>query len=192
MATIRSGHHVALMIVDAQVAVMRGAWQSNEVLQRLYQAVSHARAAHMPIIWVQHDDDELVANTNDWAWAPPLCPASDELLIRKHFNSAFENTPLEEHLSSWGITHIVLAGAATNWCIRATAYGALDRGYDLTLIADAHTTKALDLGDGRGVDAADLILDLNTAMTWLSYPGRSNRALPLSELDFDALSRATS
>ena len=79
---------------------------------------------------------------------------------------------------------VTLAGAATNWCIRATAYAALDRGYDLTLVKDAHTTGALEFEDGARVEAADIIRDLNVAMTWLSYPGRTNGVAAAEEVDF--------
>ena len=68
-----------------------------------------------------------------------------------------------------------LAGAATNWCIRATAYAALERGYTLTLLSDAHTTAAMDLGGGVEVDPAQGVHDLNTVMRWLSYPNRTCR-----------------
>lgn len=91
-------------------------------------------------------------------------------------NSAFEQTPLDEILAQSGAAHIVLAGAATNWCIRATAYGALDRGYDLTLIKDAHTTGTMEFDDGTKIEAV-IIHELNIAMQWLSYPGRANAAV---------------
>ena len=77
-----------------------------------------------------------------------------------------------------------MAGAATNWCIRATAYGALDRGYDLTLIKDAHTTGTMDLGDGVIVEASSVVHELNVAMTWLAYPGRTNGTASAEEVDF--------
>ena len=85
--------------------------------------------------------------------------------LDKHFNSSFEQTSLEEALARLGATHIVLVGAATNWCVRATAYGALDRGYDLTLIKDAHTTETIELEDGTRIEAANIIHELNIAMT---------------------------
>ena len=66
-----------------------------------------------------------------------------------------------------------LAGAATNWCIRATAYGALERGYDLTLVADAHTTG--------GDDAPQVVADLNTVMQWVSYADVSNTSATAEE-----------
>ena len=79
---------------------------------------------------------------------------------------------------------VVLAGAATNWCIRATAYGALERGYDLTLVNDAHTTGSMVLDDGTSVQADSVIRELNIAMTWLSYPGRKNGTAMADAVDF--------
>jgi nicotinamidase-related amidase len=93
-------------------------------------------------------------------------------------------TALEEQLARLGATHIALAGAATNWCIRATAYGALDRGYDLTLVKDAHTTGTIELGNGASIAAANIIHELNIAMTWLSYPGRKNGTATAEAIDF--------
>ena len=106
------------------------------------------------------------------------------MLIHKNFNSSFEQTPLDQELAELGATHIVLVGCATNWCIRATAYGALERGYDLTLVKDAHTTKTMELGNGAKLDAETLVQDLNIAMTWLSYPGRKNTTAKAQELKF--------
>jgi nicotinamidase-related amidase len=104
--------------------------------------------------------------------------------IDKHWNSSFEQTPLEETLTHLDVSHIVLAGALTNWCIRATAYAALDRGYDLTLLEDAHTTEDIELDNGETISARDIILDLNIVMTWVSYPDRTNHALSVANLNF--------
>ena len=120
----------------------------------------------------------------EWQWVPQLTPTNDERVIDKQFNSSFEQTTLDEELARLGATHIALAGAATNWCIRATAYGALDRGYDLTLIKDAHTTETMELKNGTTIEAARLVDDLNIAMTWLTYPGRTNGTATAEEVDF--------
>ena len=87
-------------------------------------------------------------------------------------------------MAELGATHIVLAGCATNWCIRATAYGALERGYDLTLVKDAHPTKTLLMGNGTQLDAVTLVHDLNMTMAWLSYPGRKNATAKAAEISF--------
>ncbi len=111
-------------------------------------------------------------------------PAPPEPLVAKHHHSAFEQTDLEPLLAGFGATHIVLAGAATNWCIRATAYAALDRGYDLTLVSDAHTTGTTLLEHGVRLEAACIVEDLNMAMTWLSYPGRKNGIATAEQVAF--------
>jgi nicotinamidase-related amidase len=184
MATVRAGNKGVLLVVDVQVGVMQEAWEAPRVISNVARAVERARAAGVPVIWVQHSADELIPDTPGWQWVPELVPAKNETLIRKAFNSAFERTSLDAELGKLGATHITLAGAATNWCIRATAYGALDRGYDLTLVKDAHTTGTMDLGNGTKIEAATVIDDLNIAMTWLSYPDRRNGTATAEDVDF--------
>jgi nicotinamidase-related amidase len=186
MASVRQGNKGVVVVVDVQVGVMRGAWDAPRVIGNVARTVDRARANGVPVIWVQHNDKDLPVDSADWQWVPELVPAPGELRVHKRFESSFEQTPLEPELQALGATHIVLAGAATNWCIRATAYGALDRGYDLTLVKDAHTTKPMDLGNGEQVAAAGLVHDLNTVMTWISYPGRTCGTATAAQVDFGA------
>ena len=153
MATVREGNKGVLLVVDVQVGVMKESWDAPRIIENVARAVERARAQGVPVIWVQHSDEELVYGSPEWQWVPELAPAEGEPLIHKRFNSSFEQTALEEELAKLGATHIALAGAATNWCIRATAYGALERGYDLTLIKDAHTTGTMELDDGARIEA---------------------------------------
>ena len=187
MATVREGNKGALLVVDVQVGVMAEAWDAARVTANVARAVERARAQGVPVLWVQHADEQLVHGSPQWQWVPELVPADGELRVHKHFNSSFEQTTLEAHLSELGVAQIVLAGAASNWCIRATAYAALERGYDLTLVEDAHTTDTMKLDNGTRIEASGVVQDLNLAMTWLSYPGRSNRAAKAGEIDFAAL-----
>lgn len=184
MATMREGNKAALLVVDVQVGVLKDAWESARVIGNIARAVERARAQGVPVIWVQHSDHNLAFGSPEWQWVPELVPASGEALIHKHFNSSFEETTLEDELARLGVTRIVLAGAQSNWCIRATAYGALERGYDLTLLKDAHTTETLVLDDGARIEASSVIKDLNIAMRWLSYPGRNNGTAEAEEVDF--------
>ena len=184
MATVRGGNKAVLLVVDVQNGVMREAWEASRVVANIARAVERARGQGVPVIWVQHSDDELPHGSAEWQWVPELVPANGETLIHKRFNSSFEETALEAELARLDATHITLAGAATNWCIRATAYGALDRGYDLTLIEDAHTTGTMDLGNGTRIEASNVIDELNIAMTWLNYPGRANGTATTEEVDF--------
>jgi nicotinamidase-related amidase len=184
MATVREGNKPVLLVVDVQVGVVKEAWEASRVVRNVASTVERARSQGVPVIWVQHADDDLPHGSADWQWVPELVPAEGELRIHKGFNSSFEQTALDLELAKLGATHITLAGAASNWCIRATAYGALERGYDLTLVKDAHTTKTMELDDGTKIEAANIVRELNIAMTWLSYPGRKNTTAPAAEIDF--------
>jgi len=184
MATVREGNKGVLLVVDVQAGVMKESWDAPRIIRNVSRAVERARNQRVPVIWVQHSDEQLPYGSAEWQWVAELVPAQGEAQVHKNFNSSFEQTTLEDELTKLGATHIALSGAATNWCIRATAYAALDRGYDLTLIKDAHTTGTIDLQDGTKIEAVTVIQDLNIAMKWLSYPGRTNRTATTEEVDF--------
>jgi nicotinamidase-related amidase len=184
MSTVRSGNRLALVVVDVQVGVMAESWDSPRVIKNLARAVQRAREAGVPVIWVQHEADDLARDSTSWQLVPELAPQVGEIRVYKRYPSSFEETDLEGHLARLGTTHLVLAGAQTNWCIRATAYAALDRGYDLTLLQDAHTTASIDLGNGLTVPASSIIAELNVTMKWLSYPGRLSSIASADAVNF--------
>jgi nicotinamidase-related amidase len=164
---------------------MRDAWDAPRIVKNVSRAVERARGRGVPVIWVQHSGDELAPGSPEWQWVEELAPAEGEAKVHKQFNSSFEQSTLDEELARLGATHIALAGAATNWCIRATAYGALDRGYDLTLIKDAHTTGSIPLDNGKTIEAASIIDELNVAMKWVTYPDRKVGTATAEQVDFD-------
>jgi len=184
MATVREGNKSVMVVVDVQVGVMKEAWEAQRVIQNVSRAVERARSEAVPVIWVQHSNQELPMGSGQWQWVPELAPVEGEALIHKKYNSSFEQTSLDSELASLGATHIVLAGAATNWCIRATAYGALDRGYDLTLVEDAHTTESMQLDSGVMIEAETVIQELNIVMKWLEYPGLKNGTASANDIEF--------
>ncbi|HWH82014.1 MAG TPA: isochorismatase family protein [Burkholderiaceae bacterium] len=186
MATVREGNQTVLVVVDVQVGVVASAWDVERIVGNVAQAVERARRAGVPVFWVQHSDNDLVRESPAWQWVPQLVPRDAEVRIHKRFESSFEQTDLEAQLARHDATRIVLAGASTNWCIRATAYAALERGYDLTLVSDAHTTTTIELEGGTKVEAAGIVTDLNVTMTWLNYPGRRNSTARAAEIDFSA------
>ena len=184
MATIRSGNRTVLLVIDFQVGVVAEAWDAARVGANIATAVARARAQDVPVIWVQHEDVEMPRDTPAWQFVPELQPAEGETRICKKYNSAFEESPLEARLARLGATRIVLAGAMTNWCIRSTAYAALERGYDLTLLKDAHTTSDLDMRNGTVRPAQGIVDDLSVAMNWVEYPGRVAKTATAAEVEF--------
>ncbi|WP_394170685.1 isochorismatase family protein [Saccharospirillum alexandrii] len=186
MTTNPNGNNAALVVVDMQVGVLANAWDTARIANNVALAVSRARAEGVPVIWVQHSDEELQQNSTLWQLVPELEPVESEIRINKHFNSSFEQTELETVLQGLGVAHLVLAGAASNWCIRATAHAALERGYDLTLISDGHTTESIEFEDGTVIEAATIIKELNVAMNWLEYSKRKNTTVTAQALAFNA------
>ena len=160
----------ALLIVDVQNSAMEDAWNSENVIYNISKITEWARANKILVLWIQHSDESLKIYTPDWEFAKPLRPKDEEVVLQKHFPSAFEETELANILGQQEIRNIIVVGAATNWCVRATLYAAIERRINLTLVADAHTTKSLKLSDDIVLDAQTLVYDLNTTMKWLAYP----------------------
>jgi len=174
----------AFIVVDTQRAVVAKAFETERVVGNILAAEKRAREAGCPVVWVQHVDENLVEGSDAWSLAQGLEPKEGDILVSKRYNSSFEDTGLDETLRGLGVKRVVLAGAATNWCIRATAYGVLERGYDLVLASDAHTTKNLDVGGGRVIPAESLIAELNVGLGNVEYPGRTSRAVPVADIEF--------
>ena len=159
----------ALLVVDAQVGVLSSIWESTRVIGNLEKLVGKASSAGVPVIWVQHsDDDELKYGSEGWEIAANFVPTTAEIVIHKKYNSSFASTVLDQRLKALGVSRIVLAGALTNWCVRSTAYAAVDRGYNLALVSDAHSTQSLKFPDGTTVPAESIVADLNAVFEWVS------------------------
>jgi nicotinamidase-related amidase len=172
--------NTALLVVDVQNGVVEGAYKRDEVITNIETAVAKARAAHVPVIWVQHSDEELVIDSNDWQIVSELIPLEGESMVRKTFRSSFEGTNLEEVLAGLNVGHLVVCGAQTNNCIRHTSHDALAKGYNVTLIADAHTTSSYEW-NGRTVNAQAVVEEQNDNFNE-QLPGRGGRTLPLAQL----------
>lgn len=175
----------ALLVVDAQVGVLSAVWDSKRVVGNIETLVAKARAAGVPVVWVQHSDRELEYGSESWKLAPNFVPSATELVVHKKFNSSFANTDLESKLKALGVSRLVLAGAATNWCVRATAYAAVDRGYNLALVSDAHSTEPIPLPGGKVVPAEAIVADLNTVFEWLSVPNVRTEVLSTANVTFE-------
>ncbi len=183
MSTFRDRINSALLVIDVQVGVMAEAFERDSKIANMAKAIDKARAEGVPVIWVQHSDEELVLQSAEWEIVSELSPLPSETKVRKTFRSSFVETNLEDVLSSLGVSHLYVCGAETNNCVRHTCHTALEMGYDLTLISDAHTTTGFEW-DGYIVDAARVIDEQNTNFMGYSLPGRTARAVSVTELSF--------
>jgi len=171
MATIPDRPHSGLVVIDVQSGVVAEAHDRDAVVARIASLVERARLGGVPVLWVQHADEELVRGSEAWQIVPELRPAAGEPIVHKGYGDSFEATELEERLAERGVGHLVVTGAQTDACIRSTLHGALVRGYDVTLVADAHTTEDLSRW---GAPPPDQVI-AHTNLYWgnQSAPGRT-------------------
>jgi nicotinamidase-related amidase len=160
-----------LLVIDVQNDVIAGAYQREAVLNNIAVVIERARHHHIAVIWIQHSDEELQAGTVGWEMVASLRPNRREPLIGKHYGDAFEATELESTLSDLAVGRLVIVGAATDFCIRSTLHGAFVRGYDVTLVGDAHTTE--DLSAQGAPPPKDVIAHTNLYWSSQRAPGRT-------------------
>lgn len=175
----------ALIVIDVQVDVVKDAFERDSKVANMVLAVGKARAAATPVIWVRHSASDLPLHSQGWEIVPELNPLPNEPIVEKLYGSSFEATNLEEILKDLKVSHLYICGAQSNNCVRHTSHAALERGYDITLIADAHTTSGFEW-NGFIVDAARTIDEQNTNLMGCELPGRSASVLPIAEIDFAA------
>ncbi|WP_244927768.1 isochorismatase family protein [Nocardioides sp. W7] len=183
MTTLTGRPHTALVVVDVQVGVVADAHDRDRVVANIATAVDKARSAGVPVVWVQHSHPEFLPRDSDgWQWVPELKVDESEPVVHKTYPDSFEETELEDVLASRGVGRLVVTGAQTDECIRSTLHGALVRGYDATLVADAHTTE--DQSE-YGAPTPDLVIaHTNLYWTYHRAPGREAGTVTTQEFAF--------
>ena len=183
MTTLPNRPHTALLVIDVQNGVVDGAPKRDDVVANINTLVSQARAERVPVIWVQHNDpDGLALGSAEWDLVPELVRDDSEPLVHKQYGDSFEATELESVLSGLGIGRLVVAGAQTDMCIRSTLHGALARGYDATLVSDAHTTE--DLTAWGAPPPEQVISHTNLYWSNQTAPGRTAGTVETADVSF--------
>ena len=180
MTTLADRPNTALLIVDVQTKVVANAHDRDAVIGRIGKLVEDARAAETPVIWVRHENEQLVAGTDDWQIAPELKPLPGEPIVAKRWGDTFEDTNLEALLAERKVGRLVVAGAMTDQCIRSTLHGAFARGYDTLLVKDAHTTE--DMSNWGAPPPEQVIAHTNIYWKYQSAPGRTAGTAAVGEV----------
>jgi nicotinamidase-related amidase len=184
MTTLENRPNTALLVVDVQNGVVKEAHQRNEVVTNVGLLVDKARQEQIPVVWVQHDDEDLPKGSEEWQIVPELTPGDAEPVVEKNYGDSFEDTTLETVLSDLGVGRLVVVGAQTDACIRSTLHGAITRGYDATLVKDAHTTEDMTAWGAPPPDA--VIAHTNLYWTYHTAPGRKGGTVETKDVDFGA------
>ena len=182
MATFENRPNTAVLVIDVQTGVVASGHERDTVVANVGTLVEKARQEQVPVVWVQHSDEQLERGSEAWRIVPELTPDDAEPLVEKHYGDSFEDTDLETVLSGLGVGRLVIAGAQTDECVRSTLHGAFVRGYDATLVSDAHTTEDLTAYGAPPPD--QVIAHTNLYWKYQSAPGRTAGTVETKDVDF--------
>jgi len=186
MTTLENRPNTALLVVDMQNGVVAEAHEWNAVVANVGSLVDKARREQVPVVWVQHFDEGLPRGSEEWRIVPELDPDGAEPLVEKSYGDSFEDTNLETVLSGLGVGRLVVVGAETDACIRCTLHGAFTRGYDATLVGDAHTTG--DRTEWGAPPPDQVIAHTNLYWKYQTAPGRTAGTVEAKDVDFGGAS----
>jgi nicotinamidase-related amidase len=160
MSSLANRPETALLVIDVQNDVMAGAHNRDGVIANIALLVDKARAANVR-----------------------LTQQRSEPVVHKRYGDSFDDTDLEAILAERRVGHVIVSGAQTDECIRSTLHGAIVRGYDTTLVADAHTTE--DHSEW-GAPTPDLVI-AHTNLYWQYHtaPGRSAATVSTDSVQFN-------
>lgn len=137
----------ALVIIDVQ----RGMFAFPEMqpydgaatVQRIASLLAQARFKETPVFFVQHEGEPghpLEPSTSGYSFHEALTPNEQESVTRKRHCNAFQETELERTLRDSGVGRLVVTGMQSNYCVDTFVRAAKERGFDIRLVADGHTT----------------------------------------------------
>jgi nicotinamidase-related amidase len=162
----------ALVIIDVQNAVLDNSASPDrqpavdkaqtEMVLRLANVLSRARAQSTPVFFVQHNDppgDPLATNSMGWRIRKEVAPAAGEPVVQKVSSDSFHDTDLHRQLQAASIDRLIIGGNATQFCIDTTCRRAVSLGYDVVLLADCHMT-----GDGGDLRFDQIIAHHNATL----------------------------
>jgi maleamate amidohydrolase len=145
------GENPALLVIDVNVGFTDPAsplvCDLEDVVAAIRRLLGEFRRAQLPVVYttVSYDEGDKVAAAafidkipalltleagSRWVEIDPrIAPLPSEPVLNKLFASAFYGTPLSSLLASAGCDSVVITGASTSGCVRATAVDAIQHGY---------------------------------------------------------------
>jgi nicotinamidase-related amidase len=182
MTTLANRPNTALLVIDVQNAALERAHERDAVVANVGGLVERARREGVPVVWVQHCDDQVAPGERRLADRARAGAGRGGPAGGENYGDSFEDTTLETVLSGLGVGRLVVVGAQTDWCVRSTLHGALARGYDATLVSDAHTTE--DQTEWGAPPPDEVISHTNLYWTYQSAPGRTAGTVDSGDVEF--------
>jgi len=172
----------ALIVIDVQKGMFAfpglAPHDGEGVVARIAELISRARKSGTPIFFIQHDggpDDPFHRGKPGFPFHEKLTPRAADDVTVKHRSSAFHGTDFDAKLKRAGVDHLIVAGMQSEYCVDSAIRGAVERGYEVTLPGDAHSTF-----DTRIAGASDIIAIQNDTMN-----GSFATVMPAADISFD-------
>jgi nicotinamidase-related amidase len=140
--------------------------------------IARAREADAPIFFVQHHgegDHPFQPGKAGFPFHDKLTPRPGDDVTVKHKSSAFHGTDFDAKLKRAGVDHLIVTGMQSEYCVTSAIRGAYERGYEITLISDAHST-----GDTKVAKGEDIVAIINDTTR-----GSFGEVVRATEIDFD-------
>ncbi|AAT61251.1 isochorismatase [[Bacillus thuringiensis] serovar konkukian str. 97-27] len=115
----------------------------EKFLETLQELIGECRSNDIPVIYVQHNgpkDHPLEKGTDGWKIHAAITPLEGDSIVEKTTPDSFYKTNLNEVLQDKGITHVIISGMQTQYCVDTTTRRACSEGYKITLVSDAHSS----------------------------------------------------
>jgi maleamate amidohydrolase len=189
------GRRPALVVVDVNRGFTDPAspllCDLDGVVDAIRRLLSGFRGAGLPVAFttVAYDDagkqaaEAFIAKVpallvleagSEWIEIDPrIAPEGDEPVITKLWASAFHGTPLASFLTARGCDSLVVTGASTSGCVRATAVDALQHGYRVLVPRDAVGDRDRDAHEANLYDIDTKYGDVVTTAEVLDGIGRA-------------------
>ena len=181
----------AVLVIDVQLGILSPARSPreqqvakalDETIVRIARLTDRARAAAVPVIYIQHDGGSghrLEPGTPGWPIRPEIAPQPGEKVIRKRASDSFFETTLGAELAAAGIQRLVVCGCMTQYCVDTTVRRAVSLGYDVVLAADGHSTA-----DTAAIPFETIISHHNALLDGFDAGAHEVRVCPSSEIRF--------
>jgi nicotinamidase-related amidase len=141
-------NNMVLLVIDVQKGLFEKItpiYQAETFLENLNTLIDRARQQGVPVIFIQHaNDNTLVKGSDAWQLHPQIQPLADEMVIHKLHGDAFIETSLEDELQKRNAGVVFITGLVTHGCVRATSLGAIQHGYKVMLVSDGHSSFSKD------------------------------------------------
>lgn len=176
--------NIAILVIDMQEGLCVGEskpYDCEGTIMRINQVTEKARAANVPVIFIQHESssDYLAYASDNWQLADSLIVQDSDLRVRKTTPDSFLCTDLEVLLKARGTEKLVICGMHTEFCVDTTTRRALALGYSVVLVADGHTSAG-----NEAISAPQVIAHHNATLSNISSFGPRVEAVLVQNLVF--------